>query len=201
MEFNDLKENVKQFFAPFFEEVPIGVEFEYNCYSREIWRPGGILKEVPSGICIASNHLPFAISHLFLANSCTEILCFCHFYPEYIDNNVAVAFVSLGYLPTKASIKELLVMFPNAKWHLIFENSLPGKVCDCKIALWKNNIDAYFWIIEDQINIQWDSGQVSIPISKFSLSYLEFITKKRFSMRTHKPERRYLNFFNQFVSL
>lgn len=204
MKADNLDQDVIRFFEPFFERSPTGLEFSYSYLSgqqKEVWTNNLCIKEVDSGTWKAYNHFPSSITDLFIGSACLDILCFTHFFPQYVDNSLSVAFTSIGYLPCKEYIRELIYEFPNARIHLIAENSLIGKIFDCKIALWTRRIDSKFWIKGDLIEIEFGSQSLVLPIEKFSLNYFEVISGKRFAIRTHKPVRGFLNFHHLFTSL
>lgn len=204
MKADNLDQDVIRFFEPFFERSPTGLEFSYRYLSgqqKEVWTNNRCVKEVASGIWKAYHHFPSSVTDLFIAPACLDILCFTHFFPQYVDNSLCVAFASIGYLPCKEYIRELIYEFPNSKIHLIAENSLIGKIFDCKIALWVRSIDSKFWINGDLIEIEFGSQSLVLPIERFSLNYFEVISGKRFAIRTHKPVKGFLNFSHLFTAL
>ncbi|WP_286883076.1 hypothetical protein [Sphingobacterium sp. UBA5980] len=204
MNLDNLDQDVIRFFEPFFERSPTGFEFSYrhqSDQSKEVWTNNMCVKEVASAIWKAYNHFPSSVTDLFIASACLDILCFTHFFPHYVDNSLSIAFASIGYLPSKEYIRELIYEFPNAKIHLIAENSLIGKIFDCKIALLSRSIDSKFRINGHQIEIEFGSQSLVLPIEKFSLNYFEVISGKRFAIRTHKPVRGFLNFYKLFAAL
>lgn len=204
MNVDNLDQDLIRFFEPFFERSPTGFEFNYRYFSdqqKEVWTNNGYVNEVASGIWKAYYQIPISVTNLFIASSCTDILCFAHLFPQYVDNTLSIAFASIGYLPCKANFRELINEFPNAKIHLISENSLIGKTFDCKIALWCHSIDSKFRINEDLIEIEFGSRSLVVPIEKFSLNYFEVISGKRFALRTHKPFKGFLNFHKLFTAL
>lgn len=204
MNADNLDQDVIRFFEPFFEKSATGFEFSYRYFSdqpKEIWNYNGYVNEVARGIWKAYYQIPISVAHLFLASSCTEILCFAHLFPQYVDKTVSIAFASVGFLPSRENYRELICEFPNAKIHLISENSLIGKIFDCKIALWSRTIDSKFQINDDLIKIEFGSQSLVLPIEKFSLNYFEVISGKRFALRTHKPVKGFLNFHKLFTAL
>lgn len=204
MNADNLDQDVIRFFEPFFERSPTGFEFYYRCLSnqpKEVWRNNGYVNEVSSGIWKAHHQIPYSVIHLFIASTCTDILCFAHLFPQYVNNAISIAFASVGYLPSRENFRELICEFPNAKIHLISENSLIGKIFDCKIALWNRNVDSKFRINNELIEIEFGSQSLVLPIEKFSLNYFEVISGKRFALRTHKPVKGFLNFQKLFRAL
>ena len=160
MNADNLDQNVIRFFESFYERSPTGFVFNYRYFSgqpKEIWTNSGYVNEVDSGIWKAYYQIPISVAHLFIASSCTDILCFTHVFPQYVDNALSIAFASIGYLPCKANFRKLIREFPNAKIHLLSENSLIGKIFDCKIALWSRSIDSKFWINGNSIKIEFET--------------------------------------------
>ena len=204
MNADNLNQKVVRFFEPFFVKSYNGFEFKYRHFSgqpKEIWTKSGYVNEVASGIWKAYYQIPISVAHLFIASSCTDILCFAHVFPQYVDNALSIAFTSIGYLPCKKNLMELICEFPNAKIHLLSENSLIGKIFDCKIALWSRSIDSKLWINGNSVEIELDLQSLVLPIEKFSLNYFEVISSKRFYIRTHKPDKGFLNFHKLFTAL
>ncbi len=204
MNAGDLDQNVIRFFEPFFERSPAGFEFSYRYFSdqpKEIWNYNGYVNEVASGIWKAYYQIPISVAHLFLASSCTEILCFAHLFSQYVDKTVSIAFASVGYLPSRENYRELTNEFPNAKIHLISENSLLGRIFDCKIALLNHGIDSKISINGNFIQIEFHGQALELPIERFSLNYFEVVFNKRFSIRTHKPVKGFLNFHKLFTAI
>lgn len=204
MNADNLNQKVIRFFEPFYERSLTGFKFSYRgCtnQSKEVWMNVGFVTELPQGVWKAFYQIPISVTHLFIASNCTDILCFTHLFPQYVDNGVTIAFASLGYLPCRENLRELICEFPNAKIHLISENSLIGKIFDCKIALWSRSIDSKFWINGNSIEIEFDTQTLELPIGKFSLNYFEVISSKRFAIRTHKPVKGFLNFHKLFTAL
>jgi len=204
MNADNLDQKVIRFFEPFFEKSPTGFEFNYRCLSNqpeEVWKNNGYVNEVASGIWKAHHQIPNSVIHLFIASTCTDILCFAHLFPQYVNNAKSIAFASVGYLPRRENFRELICEFPNAKIHLISENSLIGKIFDCKIALWNRNVDSKFRINKELIEIEFGSQSLVLPIEKFSLNFFEVISGKRFAVRTHKPVKGFLNFHKLFTAL
>lgn len=204
MNADNLDQDVIRFFEPFFEKSPTGFEFSYRYFldqPKEIWNNNGHVNEVDSGIWKAYHQIPISVTNLFIATSCTDILCFAHLFPQYVDNALSIAFASIGYFPYKSNFRELICEFPNAKIHLITENSLIGKIFDCKIALWSRSIDSKFRVNNELIEIEFGSQSLVLPIEKFSLNFFEVISGKRFALRTHKPVKGFLNFHKLFTAL
>lgn len=204
MNADNLNQKVVRFFEPFFVKSYNGLEFSFKCVpiqSKEVWTNNGYVNEVASGVWKAYYQIPNSVTHLFIASSCTDILCFAHLFPQYVDKTVSIAFASVGFLPSRENYRELTNEFPNAKIHLIAENSLVGKIFDCKIALWSRTIDSKFQINDDLIKIEFGSQSLVLPIEKFSLNYFEVISGKRFALRTHKPVKGFLNFHKLFTAL
>ncbi|TWI15517.1 hypothetical protein IQ31_05099 [Sphingobacterium siyangense] len=200
---DNLNQKVIRFFEPFFEKSIHGIEFSYGCNTKakEIWKSSGFVDEIPQGIWTAYHQLPISIAHLFIASNCTDTLCFAHFFPQYVEKKAGVAFSSFGYLPNKENFRELICKFPNAKIHLIFENSLLGRIFDCKIALLKHGIDSKISINGNFIQIEFHGQTLELPIERFSLNYFEVISSKRFPIRTYKPAKGFLNFHKLFTAI
>lgn len=188
-------DSIKQVVWSFFESFSIrdndGIRFFYlsenNHLTTEYLNESG--NKVPStrAIWLAGTGLPNQVRHLFLSNSAAELICFCHFYPDWLRNENAVVFAALGLMPTFHQLLFLKETYPNAKIHMVFDTEITGRVTDCKIALWLKRLDATFFYRENVINIYYKNRYFDIPEDKFSLFRFEQVAGFRSGIRTHKP--------------
>jgi hypothetical protein len=141
---------------------------------------------------------PRSVRELFLSHSHQEACCFVHYQNRWKRDADTVAFVVLPLAPTASCIKTLLIDYPNARFHLLFGNELTGKILDCKVMLWLRYQDALFTLKNAQVDIQMPDKYLVIPEQAFSLSQFKKQTGLRARVRTHKPERNYTSFCEQY---
>jgi len=168
--------------------------------ATEYWAP--VLHKVPvsSGVWLVHQGFAVQVRHLFIGGSAADILCFCQFNPDWLNNDGTVAFAALGLLPSAAQIGFLKGRFPNAKVHTLFESGLTGKVTDCKIALWQKGKDASFRVIDDLVQVTYRNRRYKIPVAVFSLNRFETTIGIRSKIRTHKPKGCSGSYHEFFVS-
>lgn len=188
---DSIKQVVWSFFEPFSIRDDDGIRFFYlsenNHLETEYLNESG--NKVPStrAIWLAGTGLPSQVRHLFLSNSAVELICFCHFCPDWLRNENAVVFAALGLMPTFHQLLCLKESYPNAKVHTVFDTEITGRVTDCKIALWRTRLDAAFLYRENVLKIYNKERYFDIPGDQFSLFRFEQITGLRSGIRTHKP--------------
>ena len=168
--------------------------------ATEYWAPVLHLVPVSSGIWLVHEGFAVQVRHLFIGGSAADILCFCHFNPDWLNDDGTVAFAALGLLPNAAQIGFLKVQFPNAKVHTLFESGITGKVTDCKVALWQKGKDASFRVSGDLIQIAYKNRRYKIPLTVFSLNRFETTVSVRSKIRTHKPKSCLGSYHEFFVS-
>lgn len=173
---------------------------QHGNLATEYWARVLHLVPVSSGIWLVHEGFAAQVRHLFIGGSAADILCFCHFNPDWLKDDVAVAFAAVGLLPNAAQIGFLKGRFPNAKVHTLFESGLTGKVTDCKIALWQKGKDASFRVIDDLVQVTYRNRRYKIPVAVFSLNRFETIIGIRSKIRTHKPKGCSGSYHEFFVS-
>lgn len=156
--------------------------------ATELWALGRHLVPVSTGIWLVHEGPAVQVRNLFVAGSAADIICFCHFNPNWLQVSGSVAFAALGLLPTSDQIVFLKRRFANAKVHTVFESGIIGRVTDCKIALWQKGKDASFRVIDDLILITYRNRRYKIPVAVFSLNRFETTIGIRSKVRTHKPK-------------
>jgi hypothetical protein len=156
---------------------------------------------IPStdGIWLVYKGFPSQVRHLFLSHSATDILCFCHFNTGWLNSADSVAFAALGLIVSSGQIHFLKRLFFNAKFHLLFDEGITGRVSDCKVAIWLNGKDADFSANGDDLHIFYNQNKFIIPIQLFSLHRFEKMVGIRSNIRTHKPKRGFNSYYDMFV--
>lgn len=194
-----IKPQVQDFFAPWLEaisEEQLNLTYHYQKkgFKREVIKQQGYSVPSTDGVWCAGAHHPHTARHNFLFYSATEILSFCSINTCWLAKPGNIVFSALGLLPFAAQFRMLRRQFPNARLHTVFGNDLPGRVMDCKAALWCKAKDANFQLVQDMIVIQYNSKTLYIPEPIFSLNLFEQISGLRSGIRTHKPKAGFSSF-------
>ncbi|WP_166333020.1 hypothetical protein [Sphingobacterium chungjuense] len=205
MVFIQLKAEVRNFFAPYISIVEDDIQFTYELDNQvlehEHWGEKGVRIPVCKGMWLVTEGLPIFVTHLFAGHSASDLLCFCHYHPNWMNPSCLSAFASLGLLPTKEQFTGLKILFPNAKIHTVFDAGIIGRVADCKVATWQLGTSARFSLVDDQVEFRFNNKRYFIPASVFSLSRFEKFSGVRSGIRTHKPKAQFETFYQSFTSM
>lgn len=205
MAFLQLKVEVRNFFAPYMDMVEGNILFPYTLKKQVIdherWSGNSVRIPVSKGVWLATDNLPLFVTDLFIGHSAGDILCFCHYYPNWIIPHRPIAFASLGLLPTKEQFTWLKILFPNAKIHTVFDAGISGRVADCKVATWQLGKNARFRLADDHGEFYCNKKKYRIPVNIFSLSRFEKISGMRSGIRTHKPKAPFETFSQSFTNM
>lgn len=203
MSFSLLKSEVRNFFAPYISVMEDNVTFSYTLGNQitayEHWGENGVRIPVCKGIWVATDSLPASVTDLFIGHSASDILCFCHYYPDRLAELCSAAFASLGLLPSKEQFVRLKSLFPNAKIHTVFDTGISGRVADCKVATWQLGKNARFTLVFDQVEFYCDRKRYRIPVGIFSLNRFEKASGIRSGIKTHKPKAPFDTFLQFFT--
>lgn len=204
MVYLQLKPEVRNFFAPYIIMVEDKILFPYTLknqiVAQEQWSESGVRIPVCKGVWLVTNCLPVSVTNLFIGHSASDILCFCHYYPNWVNHPCLSAFASLGLLPTKEQFTWLKTLFPNAKIHTVFDGGISGRVADCKVAAWKFGKNTRFKLAFDQLEFYYKRKLCRIPVGIFSLNRFERLSGIRSGIRTHKPKAPFETFHQSFTS-
>ncbi len=151
------------------------------------------------GIWLVYKGFPSQVKHLFLSHSATDILCFCHYGTGWLNPSHSVAFAALGLIVSYGQIHFLKRLFFNAKFHLLFDDGITGRVSDCKAALWLKDKEADFVANGDDLHVFYNQNKFLIPIKLFSLNRFEKMVGIRSDIRTHKPRHGFNSYYDMFV--
>ncbi len=205
MVFLCLKPEVRNFFEPYIDMVEDKILFSYTLENQVIdherWSENGVRIPVSKGVWLATDSLPVSVTNLFIGHSASDIICFCHYYPNWINPTCLSAFVSLGLLPTKEQFSWLKTLFPNAKIHTVFDGGISGRVADCKVATWQLGKHARFSLASDHGEFYYSKKKYRIPVNIFSLSRFERLSGIRAGIRTHKPKIPFETFYQSFTNM
>lgn len=185
----DLKPEVTQIFAPFFQYADGRLIFNYGSKDIESWAPG--LHRIPSTseFWLSGAEYPNLITDLYISYSAAELLCFTSQRTFILKHPEQLAFASVGLLPSAGQVNTLKAAFPLARWHLVFGTSLLGRIADSAIAAWFKGRSVSFQVSGEQVIVSYCGKCLAIDSGIFSLSRFERVTGLRAGMRTHKPLR------------
>lgn len=205
MVFFQLKAEVRNFFAPYMDMVEDKILFPYTLenqvVAQEQWSENGVRIPVSKAMWLVTDSLPLSVTNLFIGHSASDILCFCHYYPNRVTSPCLVAFASLGLLPSKEQFVYLKGLFPNAKIHTVFDGGISGRVADCKVATWQLGKNAKFSLVDDHGEFYCNKKKYRIPVGMFSLNRFEKLSGIRSGIRTHKPKAPFETFYQSFTNM
>lgn len=204
MAFLQLKAEVRNFFAPYMDMFEDKILFPYTfgnqIVDHESCNENGVRIPVSKGVWLATNSLPLSVTDLFIGHSAGDIMCFCHYYPNWIIPHRPSAFASLGLLPTKEQFTWLKSLFANAKIHTVFDGGISGRVADCKVATWQIGKSAKFSLVDEHGEFYCNKKRYRIPVGSFSLNRFERLSGIRAGIRTHKPKAPFETFYQSFAN-
>ncbi|WP_148908897.1 hypothetical protein [Sphingobacterium allocomposti] len=174
---------------------------ENQVLAKEQWSENGVRIPVCKGMWLVTDGLPVSVTHLFIGHSASDLLCFCHYHPNWVDPPCLSAFASLGLLPTKEQFTWLKSLFTNAKIHTVFDGGISGRVADCKVATWQIGKSARFSLAGDLGEFYYNKKKYRIPVNIFSLSRFEKLSGIRSGIRTHKPKAPFETFYQSFTNI
>jgi hypothetical protein len=184
-----LKPEMINLFTPFFQNADGQLIFQYGNNFVESWAPDWHRVPSTSGFWLANADYPNLITDLYISYSAAELLCFTSqraFLFKYPEQH---AFAALGLLPSSAQVAALKATFTLARWHLILDANLIGRVLDAAIATWFKGRSVSFQVNDEQVMITYSDKPFVMGSGDFSLNRFERITGLRAGMRTHKPPR------------
>ncbi|WP_185218057.1 hypothetical protein [Sphingobacterium mizutaii] len=173
---------------------------ENQVLAQEHWSENGVRIPVCKGMWLVTDGLPVSVTHLFIGHSASDLLCFCHYHPNWVNPPCLSAFASLGLLPTKEQFSWLKFLFPNAKIHTIFDTGISGRVADCKVATWQLGKNARFSLVDEHGEFYCNKKRYRIPVGNFSLNRFERLSGIRAGIRTHKPKAPFETFYQSFTN-
>ena len=184
-----LKPEVIKLFTPFFQYADGRLIFQYGNEVVESWAPDWHRIPSTSKFWLANADHPNLISDLYISYSAAELLCFISQRAFLLKFPEQLAFAAVGLLPSSAQVDALKLTFPLARWHLIFDTDLVGRIADAAIATWYKGRSVSFQIMNEQVMIAYCDKPFMVDSGVFSLSRFERLTGLRAGMRTHKPLR------------
>ena len=145
------------------------------------------LKKASKGVSLCIPEDVQVVRDAFISNSMIELVAFCHCLNKRSSFRNAV-FFSTGLKPDRELFLEFWSRFKNAKVHLLYGNSLLGRVTDCKIAHWLRGEDYSFYLSGSQI-ISSAPVEETIALAREAFSMRSYFRRRggRNLVATHKP--------------
>lgn len=184
-----LKPEVIKLFTPFFQYTDGRLIFHYGNEVVESWAPEWHRVPSTSEFWLANADHANLIADLYISYSAAELLCFISQRAFILKHPEQLAFAAVGLLPSSAQVSVLKSTFPLARWHLIFDTNLVGRITDAAIATWFKGRPVSFKVNDERVMIRYSDKPFVMDSGSFSLSRFERITGLRAGMRTHKPLR------------
>jgi len=184
-----LKPEVIKLFTPFLQYADGRLIFHYGNEVVESWAPDWHRVPSTSEFWLANADHPNLTTDLYISYSAAELLCFISQRAFLLKFPEQLAFASVGLLPSSAQVEALKSTFPLARWHLIFDANMVGRIADAAIATWFKGRSVSFQVKDEQVMIRYSDKPFVMDSGDFSLSRFERVTGLRAGMRTHKPLR------------
>src|SRR5690606_1244052 len=108
------------------------------------------------------------VTDMYVSDSLMSLIAFCHFHFKRRSFR-HVVFCSTGVKPEKGLFLHYWKEYNKAKIHLLFGNSILGRVLDCKLAHWVRGEDYSFYLHHSQIISSGPTGKL-ITISREGFS-------------------------------
>src|SRR5690554_5899639 len=144
-------------------------------------------KPATSGMAVCRPSSRELVTDMYVSDSLMSLIAFCHFHFKR-QSFRHVVFCSTGVKPEKGLFLRYWREYSQAKIHLLFGNSILGRVLDCKLAHWVRGEDYSFYLHQSQIISLGPNGKsITIPREGFSMrSYFRRIGGRNL-VTTHKP--------------
>jgi hypothetical protein len=178
---------IADYFTDTFTVLPDGrLCFVYG-NAREYFVPRQHLVPVTSDLWRSNDLNPALISHVFIACSAMEAICFLQIHRHLFAFLDQLLFVATGLLPSQAQVATLAKKYKHQKIALLMGNSLTSRAADVRIAGWlkqKNFIINYEG--SDQVSVSFGPKEYTFSESAFNLNAFQVASGFRFKIRTYK---------------
>ena len=156
------------------------------------------LKPAVRGMAICSPSRKESVMDIYVSDSSINLIAFCHFHFKRLSFQHA-AFFSTGVKPERGLFLHYWKEYNMGKIHLLFGNSLLGRILDCKIAHWLRGEDYSFYLQGSQI-ISSAPGEETIALAREGFSMRSYFRRRggRNPVATHKPS---LKFIDNYINL
>ena len=147
------------------------------------------LLKTEAGIWLGGGEWPLLVTDLYISYSAAELSSFVTTCPHLLPRSPEqAAFAALGLLPSRQQIAALKARYPHARWHLLFDNDLTGKITDARVAAWYGGRDALFRVNDDIVTAAYRGKSFAFDAAQFSFYRFERATGLRTGIRTYKAK-------------
>jgi len=155
-------------------------------------------KPAARGMAVCNPSSRELVTDMYVSDSLMSLIVFCHFHFKRRSFQ-HVVFCSTGVKPEKELFLRYWREYSKAKIHLLFGNSILGRVLDCKLAHWVRGEDYSFYLHHSQIISSSPTGRL-ITISREGFSMRSYFRRigGRNLVTTHKPT---LNSIDNYINL
>lgn len=155
-------------------------------------------KPAARGMAVCNPSSRQLVTDMYVSDSLMSLITYCHFHFKRRSFQHAV-FCSTGLKPEKELFLRYCKEYSKAKIHLLFGNSILGRILDCKLAHWVRGEDHAFYLHTSQIVSSGPTGK-SITISREGFSMRSYFRRigGRNLLATHKPS---LNYIDNYINL
>lgn len=179
--------DIAGYFSESYRLLPGGrLCFSYG-NARELFVPGQHHVPLTSKLWRSNDLNPALISHVFIASSAMEALCFLQIHHHLFGCLDQLLFVATGLLPSQAQLAGLAAEFKHQKFALLMGNSLTGRAADLRIAGWlkgKNLLVSYSGL--DQVSVCSGPKNFIFSEAAFNLNAYQVASGFRSQIRTYK---------------
>src|SRR5690606_17443108 len=203
LNFLGVAEEVQNMFSSVINEEPSGKLIFYHRDNRDEMVDKEhftikSFKQAASGMAVCSPSSRELVTDIYFSNSLMSLIAFCHFHIKRRSFQ-HVVFCSTGMKPEKEIFLRYWREYSKAKIHLLFGNSILGRVLDCKLAHWVRWEDHSFYLHQSQVISSSPNGK-SITISREGFSMRSYFRRigGRNLVTTHKPS---INSIDNYINL
>ena len=178
---------IAEYFSDSFSVLPDGrLCFIYGA-DKECYGLGLHLVPVTSDLWRSNQLNPALISHVFIACSAMEAICFLQIHHHLFGCLDQLLFVATGLLPSQVQLAGLAAEYRHQKFVLIMGNSLIGRTADVRIAGWlrKKNFTVRYQDL-DQVSVSYGQKEYIFPELAFNLNAFQLASGFRSQVRTYK---------------
>lgn len=161
------------------------LHFDYG-HDQEVFAPGFHYVPTTTHVWLAGNQ---DAPEVIITLSAMEALAWYATNQNRYRDPAALAFISLGNLPSEKQLGWLLREFPKRKFSLVLGNHLLGCLADIKVALSIAGKPVALRWQKEKVGVGLDDRTVYLDAAECSLNRLEKITGIRTGVRTRKPKQ------------
>lgn len=205
LDYLGIDREVQRLFATVINQEHSGrIYFDYRDSTSEIvdreYFTMTYLKKASKGVSLCIPEDVQYVNDAFISNSMMELIAFYHCLNKRASFRNAV-FFSTGLKPDRELFLEFWRRYENAKVHLLYGNSLLGRIIDCKVAHWLRGEDYSIFLQGSQI-ISSAPGAETIALPREGFSMRSYFRRRggRNPVATHKPSVKSIDNYINFLT-